>query len=100
VNPLALAGEIGSILAAAAAITGIGIGIRNDIRKKADKERTERAEIAGQNFALGATSRENEVALLRSQRDDAREARDSALATVREQIKQISDLEAELRRRP
>lgn len=47
-------------------------------RDRAEQERRDLAERDGRQFSAGAASRNDEVALLRSQRDDARLERDEA----------------------
>lgn len=48
------------------------------------KDVQERAELEGRAFSAGAASRNDEIALLRSQRDDARRQRDEARGEIRD----------------
>lgn len=71
---LATVGQVAGILAALAAVITLYYLTREAARKRAEAERVERDGI----YQDGRKSRDDEVALLRSQRDDARRERDSA----------------------
>lgn len=50
--------------------------VRRAAKDDATKDAREKAELEGQAYSRGALSRNDEVALLKSQRDDARRERD------------------------
>lgn len=83
-----MSGDTWAVVAAvggtlAAVLTLIRSVIRG-ARADAEQERRDRAELQGKAFSDGAASRNDEIALLRSQRDDARRQRDEARIEIRD----------------
>lgn len=69
---------ITAVLGAAVATATFVYLIWTGTKKRAREDKLEREALAGAKFAEGARSRDDEVNLLRSQRDDARRDRDEA----------------------
>jgi FtsZ-binding cell division protein ZapB len=85
--------EVGAaVIAAMAAVWGLVKQARAEVSRRAQQEIRERAEIAAREFSSGAQSRNDEIALLRSQRDDARRDRDEAKAESRNWQERYMDL--------
>jgi hypothetical protein len=85
--------EVGAaVVAALATVWGLVKQARSEVSRRAQQEIRERAEIAAREFSSGAMSRNDEVALLRSQRDDARRDRDEAKTEAREYRERYMDL--------
>lgn len=74
------------------AVATFYLGIRSSARKQTAKEATDREEIRDKAFREGAASRNPDVALLTSQRDDARRDRDLNQAQANEFARRYNDL--------
>lgn len=71
---------VATIVGTVVAVSGLLWTVKRAATEDARSKAREQAEALGKSFSDGARSRDGEIALLRSQRDDARLERDQARA--------------------
>lgn len=84
-------GTASAIVAAIVAVLTLVVMVRKSARETALAEARERTELTSKAYEDGQKSRNDEVALLRSQRDDARRDRDTYRSERDQARRDLSD---------
>lgn len=88
----ATAGGIATVIAALVAVGTLYVSTRNAARERVQRESAERASLVAVARSEGAASRDDEVALLKSQLGDARRDRDRQASRADEFERRYNDL--------
>lgn len=89
---LATIAEAGGLVLVLVGVITLYVQLRDRVRTRLDHEQEKRAKDIEAAEERGRRSRDDEVALLRSQRDDARRERDAALRRADEYERRYNDL--------